>query len=232
MWRVSKETSLSDPRYIKFLWFSERSTAKPSRNPRQTNWELYKTMLARVVCDRDLKYKSVADLEELVRIVCQAIILAYESSCSLKVPKGNKGKIGGRESYRNSVLRRGGVQQGPLQRDQQNWDAHADLQRRYKYSVLAAQKKGWEDYYERIKGYLEAARLKRTLAGKPGGWLESVLLQNGDYAEAEEECLKLLFITHFLGSREEEEEARPRYRWATRTSWGTARKILTPERIR
>ena len=41
--------------------------------------------------------------------------------------------------------------------------------------------------------------------------------------------MKILLKTHF---REGEGEARPRYRKATRTSRGTAKKIFTPERIR
>ena len=57
------------------MWFLERSTAKSFRNPRHTKWQLYWTVLARELYDRDLKYKSVADLEESVRIVGQAIRL-------------------------------------------------------------------------------------------------------------------------------------------------------------
>ena len=57
-------------------------------------------------------------------------------------------------------------------------------------------------------------------------------VNDGDYAESEEKCLKLLLKTHYSGLREGEEEARPRYSSATRTSWATARKIFTPERIR
>ena len=45
-------------------------------------------MLARELSNLDLKYKSVAELEESAELVGQAIRLAYESSCNLKVPKG------------------------------------------------------------------------------------------------------------------------------------------------
>ena len=56
--------------------------------------------------------------------------------------------------------------------------------------------------------------------------MEAVRLPEGDDAESEE--VKI----HYQGFREGEEKARLRHRWATRTSWGMARKIFTPERIR
>ena len=73
------------------MWFSERSTAKSFRNSRHTDWELCRTMMVQELCDRDLKYKSVVNQEESVTIVGQAIRLAFESSCTLKVPKGKQG---------------------------------------------------------------------------------------------------------------------------------------------
>ena len=146
--------------------------------------------------------RSRTDLEELVRIVGQAI----------------RGRWVFNRAYFSG--------------DQQDWNAHTELRRRYKYSVLAALKKGWKDYCEGIESYSEAARLNRILAGKPGDWLESVRLPNGDYAEAAGECLKLLLKTRYPGFWEGEEETRPRNRRTTRTSWEMARKIFTPDRIR
>ena len=47
----------------------------------------------RELSNLNLKYKSVAALEESVEVVGQEIRLAYESSCSLKVPKGKQGAL-------------------------------------------------------------------------------------------------------------------------------------------
>ena len=119
--------------------------------------------------------------------------------------------------------------------DQQDWAAHAEAQRRYKYEVLAAQKKGWQDYCERIESYPEAARLNRIMSGKPGGWLEAIRLPNGEYAESEEECLKLLLQSHYPGFREEtegEDVEAVSPRRAKRTSWMLARCIFSLERVR
>ena len=115
----------------------------------------------------------MANLEESVRIVGQAIRLAFESSCSLKVPKGNRGAPWwSRELQEQRARVRLAFKKANFSRDQQDWVAQADLQRQYNYSVRAAQKKVWEDYCEGIKSYLKAARLNSILAGKPGGWLE------------------------------------------------------------
>ena len=66
---------LSNHRCIKLVWFSKRKAAKFFKNPRHTDWELYRTVLAQELCDRDLKYKSVANLEESARLVGQALRL-------------------------------------------------------------------------------------------------------------------------------------------------------------
>ena len=55
--RLFKETLISDHRCIKFEWHSERSTAKSYRNPMHTNWEHYRTALARELSNLNLKYK-------------------------------------------------------------------------------------------------------------------------------------------------------------------------------
>ena len=73
------------------MWFSVRNTAKSFRNFMHMDWKLYRIVMVLELYDRDLKYKSVPDLEESVRIVGRAIRLVYESSCSLKVPKGKQG---------------------------------------------------------------------------------------------------------------------------------------------
>ena len=54
---------------MKFEWHSKRSTAKSYRNPRHTNWQHYRTALARELSNLDLKYKSVAELDESVELV-------------------------------------------------------------------------------------------------------------------------------------------------------------------
>ena len=53
-------------------------------------WRVSGTMLVRELSERDLKCKSVANLEESVIKVGRTIRMPYESSCSLKVPKGKQ----------------------------------------------------------------------------------------------------------------------------------------------
>ena len=50
-----------------------------------------RTALTRELSNLNLKYQSMAGLEELVELLGQAIRLAYESICSLKVTKSKQG---------------------------------------------------------------------------------------------------------------------------------------------
>ena len=63
---------------------------------------LYRTARARELSILNLKYKSCTELEESVELVGQAIRLAYESSCTVKVPKGKQGASG--DHKRRSLL--------------------------------------------------------------------------------------------------------------------------------
>ncbi|CAB0043553.1 unnamed protein product [Trichogramma brassicae] len=72
-----------------------------------------------------------------------------------------------------------------------------ELQRQYKYSIAADQKKAWRDFCENIEGGNEAARLSRLLAGRTTSWIEAIQKPGGQYADSEEECLQLLLETNF-----------------------------------
>ena len=123
-------------------------------------------MLVRGLSNLNLKNKSVAELES----VDQAIRLAYESSCNRKVPKGKqRSSWWSRELQKLRAEVRRAFNRANFAKNEQDWNDHADLQRCYKYSVLAATKKGWEDYCKGIESYPKAARLNRILTGKPGG---------------------------------------------------------------
>ena len=139
-----------------------------------------------------------------MELVGQAIRLAYESSCNLKMPKGKqRAPWWSRELQEQCAEARRTFNRADFTQNKQDWKAHANLQMCYKYSVLEAQKKGREDYCEEKESYTEAARLNRILVGKPGGWLEAVRPPNGEYAKSEEESLKLLLETHYTGIQEE-----------------------------
>ena len=76
----------------------------------------------------DLKYNSVAELEGSVELVGQAIRLAYESRCSLKVPKGKQGapwRSRELQEQRAEVIR--AFNSANFTKNEQDWKAHADL---------------------------------------------------------------------------------------------------------
>ena len=112
----------------------------------------------------------MAELEESVELVGQAMKLAYESRCSLEVPKRKQGASGwSRELQEQRAEVRRAFNRANFTKNEQNRKAHADFRRCYKCSVVAAQKKGRENFCERIQSYPEIARFNRIVEGKPGG---------------------------------------------------------------
>ena len=74
-----------------------------------------------------------------MELVGQAIRLAYESSCNLKVPKGkHSAPWWSRELQEQRAEVRRAFNRANFTKKEQDWEAQADLQRHYKYSVLAA----------------------------------------------------------------------------------------------
>ena len=88
----------------------------------------------------------MAELEESVQLVGQFIRLAYESICSLKVPKGKQeAPWWSRQLQEQCAEVKRAFNRANFTKNEQDWKTHVDVQRCYKYSVLVAQKKGWED---------------------------------------------------------------------------------------
>ena len=84
-WFVWDELSLSDHRYIIFEIGNIRFKPIFIRNPRATNWEVYKERLEALLLDWDVNSFDIRGLEEAANSLSGAISIAYESACPLKM---------------------------------------------------------------------------------------------------------------------------------------------------
>ena len=91
-WRVSREPSSSDHRYIRFEWAFSHGLARFCRNPRKADWDVYRGSLARELEGLNLVYRTNRDLDCSAEKVNQAIKLAFEGSCRLTAA-GGAGKV-------------------------------------------------------------------------------------------------------------------------------------------
>ncbi|KAG8224589.1 hypothetical protein J437_LFUL009431 [Ladona fulva] len=87
-WRVSGETSLSDHCHILFMLSEEARQAVAYRDPKATNWDLYRSELKRDIEGiAQHKFWNQDEIEASVTFLHRSIISSYEKSCPLKVKK-------------------------------------------------------------------------------------------------------------------------------------------------
>ncbi|XP_036329761.1 uncharacterized protein LOC118741894 [Rhagoletis pomonella] len=201
-WRVLKEKSYSDHRYIEFEIDLKTPQVREFRNVRNTDWGVYnnklRTLLPKIP-PRDLA-KQV-ELEGLVNQVTKAMNSSLSAGCPVvryrgksKPPWWSKQLSLLRESNRSMFNK------AKATRAAEDWEAYkADL-KVYKKAVRSAKRKSWQSYCKGIEETTEAARLRRILAKSPCnlGYLKG---QGNSWTTTSEESLGLLLDTHFPGNK-------------------------------
>ncbi|XP_046142510.1 uncharacterized protein LOC123987985 [Osmia bicornis bicornis] len=94
-WQVRDESTLSDHRLITFNLIGDRGggTGEAYRNPKATNWALYKEGLKRRLrrlkghCQRP---RTVGEIDQAVKHLSSAITQAYEAACPARTRNSNK----------------------------------------------------------------------------------------------------------------------------------------------
>ncbi|CAB0028166.1 unnamed protein product [Trichogramma brassicae] len=87
VWRVSQEPSLSDHNQIHFAWSTNVQEEEPYRNPRRTDWALYRESLNWHLEGYTPSIKNREDCEEAAAIIRTEIMQAYKASCLTVTPK-------------------------------------------------------------------------------------------------------------------------------------------------
>lgn len=93
-WNVWNKESMSDHRYIRFNMGTHCVRPKCSRNPRSTDWDLYRHNLACALSHWGIQSLDIQGLEAAASLLTSAIVRSYESACPLnltscgKMPRG------------------------------------------------------------------------------------------------------------------------------------------------
>jgi hypothetical protein len=89
-WHVSEEVSCSDHRYIRFTVMGIDHTTTTYRNPRRTNWELFRTDLSGCLNGMKDKISNCTDLEMAANQFQEAFAYAYNANCPLTVRRNTR----------------------------------------------------------------------------------------------------------------------------------------------
>lgn len=85
---MDTSVTFSDHKWITFEIVSNHEKVERFRNPRKTDWELYRTHLMGTVAgwENPQLTSSRAQIDKLCMNVSEAIVSAYEASCPLSNP--------------------------------------------------------------------------------------------------------------------------------------------------
>lgn len=82
-WRVTDEETNSDHKLIKFNLRGYFPTMKPFRNPRKTNWEMYRSLLEEKLKELDYseRYLTAEHIDHANHVCTKAMVEAFEEAC-------------------------------------------------------------------------------------------------------------------------------------------------------
>ncbi len=232
-WEVSKEASLSDHRHIRFNIRTARDKPRVRRNPKNTDWGLYRRHLERELGGMMTQVKTPNDVERVVTKLQTGMMGAFNKSCP---PKRCTGKR--RVPWWNdqlSVLRaesRRALRKALVTGTQGDWTNFHDTQREYKRVIKHAKRTSWREFCSGVKFMPETARLSKILRLDNRTQVGMLQLPSGAYTQTEQEALSHLLQIHFPNSviaGEVDQGARGRE--GTWQDWNTAKRIVTKERV-
>lgn len=197
-WEVSDEVSLSDHKHITFSIERGETVREFYRDPRNTNWDLYKQILATKQPLLDEKIRTAEQLEEASRMVTNKIIQAYYESCpqrerssNRKVPWWNNALQKMRRKVRKLFNRAKATS---------DWGQYRKALTEYSTEIRKSKRRHWRFMCENIQYTSEAARLQKVLSKEHSNGLGNVKKDNGTFTRSPSETLEVLMEKHFPGS--------------------------------
>lgn len=203
-WHVSPEETLSDHREIVFQLEREMHGPVKFRNPRNTNWEMFRAKL-KPELDNLLsacnELRSRARLDDVVEKFNDAIIKSYHSTCPEKAPSNPKNKWWNSELSRLRRQSRRLLRLYLARKDTPEGPACYEILRRsrnkYTKEIVRARNSYFQKFLSRIEGAKTTSRLHKLLSNDPLQGPGILRKPDGTYTVSPEETAELLLKTHF-----------------------------------
>ena len=197
-WKVSDEESLSDHRHITFSIEGGEILREFFRDPRNTNWELYKQILMNNQPLLDEKIRTAQQLEGASQLLTNKILDSYYQSCpqrerfsNRKVPWWNN---------KLQVLRRNTRKLFNRAKVTSDWSQYKKALTDYNKEIRKARRRNWRFLCENIEHTPEAARLHKVLTKEHSNGLGNIKKASNEFTKSPSETLEVLMENHFPGS--------------------------------
>ncbi|XP_063838175.1 uncharacterized protein LOC135087307 [Ostrinia nubilalis] len=233
-WHVSSENSMSDHRHIRFDISGLVEAQYPRvRNPKDTSWDMYITLLSENLKDIPKTIKTPDSLNAAVKMLNNGIINAYERSCPEKEVKSNKSPMWWNKKLEKlrAITRRIFNRAKPC-----DWDKYGKALTEYNKQIRKAKRASWRRFCEEIAQTNKGARIHKILAKTPNNYLGLLKKPDNSFTNTEMETLDLLRSSHFPGSyqinTQSNTQRNDELHRAKCSDWNKASNIFRPNQIR
>lgn len=231
-WHVSDEESLSDHKHIRFDYKAGSITTENYRNPRKTNWDLYRFYLSTNNSMNEDPIRTCSQLETASDAIIDRMISSYNASCPLQhrsssrdVPWWNDRLAELRKLCRKLFNR------AKITLD---WVQYKKALTEYNRELRRAKRKDWRRVCEDINNAPTAARMQKVLSKDHSNGLGNLKKEDGSFTIDSSETLKEMMDTHFPGSipveLEEQDLDKARHAWSE-DAYLKACEIFTPSKV-
>ena len=205
-WRVDEEASLSDHRYIKFVYERGLNSDHWFRNVRKTNWRLFQNVLWNRK-DPQNSLMTTSDLDEEAKDLTEVIMEAFNGACPARkalkrkpVPWWNDELTQLRKKVRVSY--RSYIREGKPVRH-----LYKTMIQEYKKGIASAKRDSWKNYCSEVSDIKDIGKLVRCISGRKYNEVGLVKDEGGSYAKTPNEALTKMMDCHFPGSVDTDEPA-------------------------
>lgn len=197
-WHVSDEPSLSDHRHIIFDIEANPLKSEKFRNPKKTNWSMFKDHLvnSRSTCSIDIR--TPAELDTAASDLEHRITDAYIASCPLKERFVCRNVPWWNETLNN--LRREARRLFNRAKSTSNWVDYRASLTKYNAELRKAKRICRIKFCEGIQTLPEASRLQKAMSVDHTNGLGQLKREDGSLTVTPRESLQVLMNTHFPGS--------------------------------
>lgn len=235
-WRVTDEDTFSDHKLIRFSLEGYAPQRNPYRNPRKTNWSLYREVLhdSLIGLDNPSRYDSAESLDEANLKLTAAMATAYETACPLVKPKPlYKKPLWSDELERKKVQARKAWNAARRTGLDEDYDVFRSLQKEYKLEQGRVHARSKEKFFEEADSIPAYARVHKILAKDPNAQVGSLIKPDGSYTVDSKETAEHLLDIHFPGCVQPtlESTTRPSLH-PSRKDWKFAERITKKGKVK
>lgn len=237
-WRVTEEETFSDHRLIKFSLRDSFQAKEPYRNPKKTNWNLYRAHLRSMLSSIDHldRYLTAEDLERANNEITSAIVEAYKLSCPLIKPKplNRRSAWSDELERRKKELRKAWNKAGKRGKDQERYKTiHRALLRDYNRAQAELREKCEKKFFEEADSVPAYARVHKILAKDPVVQVGSLRRSDGSHTVNSVETVEELLRVHFPGCKKPVERPQGQPEGTpNRKDWKFAERIVKRGKIK